>query len=25
MAHLPYVNQSNIYEPKPGVVYTWGK
>jgi len=25
MAHLPYVNKSNIYEPKPGVVYTWGK
>jgi len=25
IAHLPYVNKSNIYEPKPGVVYTWGK
>ena len=25
ISHLPYVNKSNIYEPKPGVVYTWGK
>ena len=25
MAHLPNVNQANIYEPEPGVIYTWGK
>ena len=25
MAHLPNVNNANIYEPEPGVVYTWGK
>ena len=25
MAHLPNVNKANIYEPKPGVIYTWGK
>jgi len=25
ISHLPYVNKSNIYEPKPGVVYTWEK
>ena len=25
MAHLPNVNKAKIYEPKPGVVYTWGK
>ena len=25
MAHLPNVNKANIYEPEPGVVYTWGK
>lgn len=24
MAHLPNVNKANIYEPKPGVVYSWG-
>ena len=24
MAHLPDVNKANIYEPKPGVVYSWG-
>ena len=24
MAHLPEVNKANIYEPKPGVVYSWG-
>ena len=24
MAHLPNVNNANIYEPEPGVVYTWG-
>ena len=25
MANLPNVNKANIYEPEPGVVYTWGK
>ena len=25
ISHLPHVNKSNIYEPKPGVVYTWEK
>ena len=25
MAHLPNVNKARIYEPEPGVVYTWGK
>ena len=25
MAHLPNINDSKIFEPKPGVVYTWGK
>ena len=25
MAHLPHVNKADIYEPKPGVVYSWGK
>ena len=25
MAHLPDVNKAKIYEPEPGVVYTWGK
>ena len=24
MAHLPEVNKARIYEPEPGVVYTWG-
>ena len=24
MAHLPNVNNAKIYEPEPGVVYTWG-
>ena len=24
MAHLPDVNKAKIYEPEPGVVYTWG-
>jgi hypothetical protein len=24
MAHLPDVNKADIYEPKPGVVYSWG-
>ncbi len=24
MAHLPNVNKAKIYEPEPGVVYTWG-
>ena len=24
MANLPNVNKANIYEPEPGVVYTWG-
>ena len=24
MAHLPNVNKARIFEPKPGVVYTWG-
>ena len=24
MAHLPNVNKADIYEPKPGVVYSWG-
>ena len=25
MAHLPNVNKAKIYEPEPGVIYTWGK
>ena len=25
IAHLPKINQAKIYEPDPGVVYTWGK
>jgi len=25
MAHLPNVNNAKIYEPEPGVIYTWGK
>ncbi len=25
MAHLPNVNKADIYEPEPGVVYSWGK
>ena len=25
MAHLPKVNSAKIFEPEPGVVYTWGK
>jgi len=25
MAHLPKVNIAKIYEPEPGVIYTWGK
>ena len=25
MAHLPNVNRAKIYEPEPGVIYTWGK
>ena len=24
MAHLPNVNQAKIFEPEPGVVYSWG-
>ena len=24
MAHLPNVNKADIYEPKPGIVYSWG-
>ena len=24
MAHLPDVNKADIYEPKPGIVYSWG-
>ena len=24
MAHLPGVNSANIFEPEPGVVYSWG-
>ena len=24
MAHLPNVNNANIYEPEPGVIYKWG-
>ena len=24
MAHLPNVNKAKIYEPEPGVIYTWG-
>ena len=24
MAHLPNVNNANIFEPEPGVVYSWG-
>ena len=25
MAHLPGVNAAKIFEPEPGVVYSWGK
>ena len=25
MAHLPNVNNAKIYEPEPGVIYTWGQ
>ena len=25
MAHLPNVNSAKIFEPEPGVVYSWGK
>ena len=25
MAHLPNVNNAKIYEPEPGVIYSWGK
>ena len=25
MAHLPNINKAKIYEPEPGVIYTWGK
>jgi glutamate synthase domain-containing protein 1 len=25
MAHLPDVNSANIFEPEPGIVYSWGK
>ena len=25
MAHLPNVNNAKIYEPEPGVIYTWGE
>jgi len=25
MAHLPNVNKAKIFEPKPGIVYAWGK
>jgi len=25
MAHLPNVNNAKIFEPEPGVIYTWGK
>ena len=25
MAHIPNVNNAKIYEPEPGVIYTWGK
>ncbi len=25
MANLPNVNSAKIFEPKPGVIYTWGK
>ena len=24
MAHLPGVNIANIFEPQPGIVYSWG-
>jgi hypothetical protein len=24
MAHLPGVNEANIFEPEPGIVYSWG-
>ena len=25
MAHLPNVNGAKIFEPEPGIVYSWGK
>ena len=25
MAHLPDVNGAKIFEPEPGIVYSWGK
>ena len=25
MAHLPGINKANIFEPEPGIVYSWGK
>jgi glutamate synthase domain-containing protein 1 len=25
MAHLPEVNSAKIFEPEPGIVYSWGK
>jgi len=25
MAHLPNVNNAKIFEPEPGIVYSWGK
>jgi len=25
MAHLPNVNKAKIFEPEPGLVYSWGK
>jgi hypothetical protein len=25
MAHLPDVNNAKIFEPEPGIVYSWGK
>jgi hypothetical protein len=25
MAHLPDVNAAKIFEPEPGIVYSWGK
>jgi len=24
MAHLPDVNNAKIFEPEPGIVYSWG-
>jgi hypothetical protein len=24
MAHLPDVNEAKIFEPEPGIVYSWG-